>query len=300
MTVKHRTWKNYAGCLINDVYTVYKKPVSKMHMDRALYLTSLVEVGGKFGLVQSYDGAGMSAGLEHKIAVLPRSLEQGSLWGMLNDIRIAVSPDGCQPLRMLLEAFTKCGWTLDSAGVLRDSKTGSKVSGAVIRNEFTPVDGKVPQSGPQWEKAKYWAELFNALFNHRMTFHVQIENAKKSLIASNKVIETAAYRAICGVENPSILIVGQNITEAQDLAMCVYHSHSVNGPAPARSCLETSRPDNTVDWPQRLLKELGTKKYGKWADTKDNDNRYDRTRILATQSGLWSLETIEKNMPKDL
>ncbi|NBP56914.1 hypothetical protein EBU71_10370 [bacterium] len=300
MTIKHKTWKQYSGCLIDDKYTVYEKPKNKSHIERALYLTSLVEVGGKFGLIQSYDGAGMSAGLEHKIAVLPKSLEQGSIWELINEMRSAIDPDSCYPLRMLLKAFNKCGWTLDNAGVLRDMKTGLKVHGSVVRNEFTPSNGKVPPSGPEWEKAKRWAELFNELFNNPLTFRIQIESAKKSLLLSNKTVEINAYRGICGVENPSVLVVNQNISEAQDLAMCVYHSHSVNGPAPARSCLEASKPDNTPDWPGRFLKILGTRKYGRWADTKDGNNRYDRTRILAIRSGLWSTLTIEQIMPKDI
>ncbi len=48
----------------------------KRHIWRGLWLTAMAEGGGKFGAVQSYDGAGISAGLEHKIGVYPRSMKQ--------------------------------------------------------------------------------------------------------------------------------------------------------------------------------------------------------------------------------
>lgn len=303
MAPKFVKYKSYSGFLIRDNCTPYSKPETLNHMDRALYLTSLVEVGGKFGLVQSYDGAAMSAGIEHKIAVLPRTLDQGSLWEMLNDIRVGVPLSSCPPLEKLLNAFKKVGWTLDSAGVLRDSQTGSKITGRAIRNEFTPIDGKVPEQGSFNDKARDWIILFHELFNHPATFHVQIESAKKFLLLSNKVIETEAYKAIRGVQNPSILVVNQNMTEEQDLAMCVYHSHSVNAPRPARDCLTLSKPTNLKDWPKRFLRILGTKSYGAWKDTVDGNNRYDRTRLLAMKSDLWSERLFvgpNAIMPKDL
>lgn len=302
--IKFRTWKEYSGCLINTEFTVYPNPNTTNHLDRALYLTSLVEVGAKFGLVQSYDGAGMSAGLEHKIAVFPKDLKaQGSLWEMLNQIRTSVPPTSCPPLVELLEAFRKAGWTLDSAGVLRSLKTGSRVSGEEIRNEFTPFGGKVSRTGHTWEKAKGWAILFNKLFNHPATFHCQIESAKKSLLMSNKTGETEAYKATTGVENPVVLSVGENMTPEQDLAWCVYHAHSVNGPAPARDCLKRSNPNSDASWPSRLIRTLGLKEFGKWKDTDGEDSRYDRTRVLAMKSGLWDESLFVGSnvlMPKNL
>ena len=285
--VKHRTWKTYSGCLINDNFTLYPNPNTNNHLDRALYLTSLVEVGGKFGLVQSYDGAGMSAGLEQKIAIYPKSLAQGSLWQMLLELKVAVKESDCPPLKNIIKALSDTGWFLDNAGILRHRKNGSEVTGSEIRNEFTPPDGKTPSSGSDWEKAKHWAILFNELFNHPATFDIQIMSAKKSLLLSNKASEYTAYKATTGVENPSILVVGENITVEQDLAMCVYHAHSVNGPVPAKDCLKASRPDNSTGWAKRLIRLLGTKKFGSWADTSDGRNRYDRTRIVAKTSGLW-------------
>lgn len=285
--VKHRTWKNYSGCLINENYTLYPNENTNLHLDRALYLISLVEVGGKFGLVQSYDGAAMSAGLEQKIAVLPKSLSQGTLWGMLLEIKTAIKESDCPPLKKLIKALSDVDWFLDNAGILRHKNSGAEVTGSEIRNQFTPPDGKTPSSGPEWEQAARWATLFNELFNHPATFDIQISSAKKSLLLTNKASEYTAYKAVTGVENPSILVVDKNITKEQDLAMCLYHSHSVNGPVPAKDCLKNSRPDGSRAWAKRLIRLLGTKKFGAWADTTDGSNRYDRTRILAKNSGLW-------------
>lgn len=177
--VKHRTWKNYSGCLINENYTLYSNENTNLHLDRALYLISLVEVGGKFGLIQSYDGAAMSAGLEQKIAVLPKSLSQGTLWGMLLEIKTVIKESDCPPLKKLIKALSDVDWFLDNAGILRHKNSGAEITGSEIRNQFTPPDGKTPSSGPEWEQAARWATLFSELFNHPATFDIQISSAKK-------------------------------------------------------------------------------------------------------------------------
>lgn len=289
-TVKWVKYKSFSGCVIRDNSTIYPNPNSIYTLDRAVYLTSLLETGGRFGLVQNYDGAAMSAGLEHNVSVLPKTMEQGGLFPALNFIRMAVPESACPPLTSLLVAFKAAGWVLDAAGVLRDYKTGQEVSGQAIRNEFTPDNGTVPEAGPKWEQAKRWALLYNALFNHPATFHTQIESAKRGLLLGNKAGEIAAYKAICGVEYPGILMVNVNLTPEQDLAMCVYHSHSVNAPSIARSCLIESKPDNTPGWSKRLVRILGTKSYGNWKDTTDGSSRYDRTRTYAKNSGMWAPE----------
>ena len=289
-TVKWVKYKSYSGCVIRDNSTLMPPTQSIYHLDRAVQLTSLVEVGGKFGVINSYDGAAMSAGLEHNVSVLPKTMDQGGLFPALNLIRMAVPESTCPPLTSLLAAFKTAGWVLDAAGVLRVSTTGQEVSGQAIRNEFTPDNGVVPETGPKWEQAKRWALLYNALFNHPATFHTQIESAKMGLLLGNKAGEIAAYKAICGVSYPGILMVNVNLTPEQDLAMCVYHSHSVNAPSIARSCLIESSPDNTPAWPKRLIHILGTRAYGNWKDTTNGSSRYDRTRTYAKNSGMWAPE----------
>lgn len=292
MTVDHVKFRRYAGCRIKDSYTKFDKPAGMDHLDRALYLTSLVEVGGKFGLVQSYDGAGMSCGLEHKIALYPRNKKQGSLWGMLAEIRAAVAPCSCPELGELMSALTNVGWTLDAAGVLRHADTGREVGGNDIRNEFTPPNGKVPKTGPEWEQAKRWIELWHGVFAHPATFQVQIESARKGLLKHNRKGELSAYKAACGL-HPTVLKARFNITEEQDLAMCMYHAHSVNAPAIARKCLTASRPDATPQWPKRLIRTLGLRDFARWKDNRRGNNRYDRTRVLAMKSGLWEARLFE-------
>lgn len=301
--VKWVKYNNYSGCVIRDNTTTYPNPNSIYLLDRAVYLTSLLETGGKFGMVQSYDGAAMSAGLEHNVSVLPKTMDQGGLFPALNFIRMAVPESTCPPLVSLLGAFKSAGWVLDATGALRASTGGQKVSGQAIRNEFTPDNGVVPETGPKWEQAKRWALLYNALFNHPATFHTQIESAKRGLLLGNKAGEISAYKAICGVEYPGILMVDVNLTPEQDLALCVYHSHSVNAPSIARSCLIESNPDNTPAWPKRLIRILGTKAYGNWKDTTTGGSRYDRTRIYAKNSGMWAPELFSGNdavMPENV
>ena len=284
------TYRIYSGCVIRDNSTTYPNPNTTVHMDRAVYLTSLLETAGRFGVVQSYDGCGMSAGLEHNVSVLRNTEEPGSLFGAINFIRMNVKESDCPPLTALLSAYKDVGWLLDASGVLRDVKRRQKISGAVIRNEFTPDNGTVPETGPKWEQAKRWALLYNALFNHPATFHAQVESAKRGLLLGNKQGEVATYKVITGVDDPSALVAGTNITHEQDLAMCVYHAHSVNAPSIAKVCLSDSKPDNTSDWPKRLIHILGTKSYGNWKDTTTNSSRYDRTRTYSKNSGIWTPE----------
>ena len=77
---------------------------------------------------------------------------------------------------------------------------------------------------------------------------------------------------------------GNHLTLEEDLAMCMYHSHSVNGPAPARTVLNNvlKRRNRGEDFARLLIWSLGTKKFGRWIT-----HRYPRTRSKALQSGLW-------------
>ena len=55
------------------------------HMARSFYLVSQLEAAN-WGTVQNYDGAGMSAGPLHVIAVFPATGDQGPLWRMVRRI----------------------------------------------------------------------------------------------------------------------------------------------------------------------------------------------------------------------
>lgn len=295
---KYKTW---SGCRIAGTEPFILNEEHKTnHMWRALWLTSQVEVGGKFGAINSYDGAGISAGLEQRIGVFPKSMKQGTIWEFLREMEVH-SP--CKSLQNLWDALKQEKMFVAQDGVLRHLETGKAISAQQIRDLVAPPGSKVPQSGPNWEQAKKWALLFHELYADPATFNLQVSNAISSLVASNQKDESAAYQSTIGVDHPSVLILGKNIDPEHDLAWCVYHSFSVNAPGMARVRLRDSKPDNKKSWPQRLIKTLGTTNYGAWHDTVDGANRYDRTRMYAMNSGLWDKELFDGPtaiMPKNL
>jgi hypothetical protein len=244
------------------------------HMQRALWLTAMVEGDGLFGSVQSYDGCGMSAGLEHCIGLYPKTMKQGSLWGLLRKVCDSAPEESKQ----LMSAFGAVGWELGADGILR--KNNKVVSGEEIRNVLSPPGGKVPRTGKDWAEAKRWVMLFHNLFSDELTFPVQIESGIDALIKGNRAGEENAYQQSVGESSARDLVVGVSIDEAHDLALCVYHSFSVNAPAIARQVLSLSRPGDK-GFPGRLIRLLGAKGWGNWSV------RYTRTRNYAMKSGLW-------------
>lgn len=269
----------YAGCKINGVAHV-QKPVELLHMDRAYYLTALIEAPN-YGAVQSYDGAAMSGGPLHNIAVYPRGMTQGSLFQLLSAIEM--SQVKSEALLNLWGMYRDQSWGVTKDGLLRNTKTGQGVAGQLIRNVFTPVDGNVPKVGPQWEIAKRWALAHHEVFADPATYPAQKAFAIKWLLSSQRAVEDAFYQG----REPKALTVGpQGLSIEEDLAMCVYHCYSVNGPAPARDdlimALKTSK--RGLPFARTLIARLSGTAFGNW------ENRYTRTRIAAMTSELWPKE----------
>lgn len=283
MTARRVTYKSYAGITIRGKVKWQANTVKREnHLDKATWLTAAVEGGSIFGTVQSYDGAAMSAGLEHCIALLPKTMTQGSLWHVLLKLDEAL-PDTNPNWVAMKNALDQAGWYLDTKGVLRNKGTGSVVSGHAIRDELSPVHGVVPVSGPNYLKAVRWAEIFNNLFEDPATFASQIRQTKNGLLASHKEIESRIYATYCKVEDASAAILGVNIIPELDLAMCIYHSFSVNAPSKARTVITEvfGRALGPVDFSRQLIRALATNTYGNWQD------RYIRTRNYCKDTDLW-------------
>ena len=269
------TWvkyKEYAGCKIAGTVPV-PKPTSNLHMDRAFYLTAMIEAP-TYGSVQSYDGAAMSGGPLHNIAVQPRNLEQSSFFALLRHIEINTTHP--TELLDLWAAYSAQGWAVTQGAVLKSKKTGKAVTGVEIRNVFTPVNGNVPKEGPQWESAKRWALLHHRLFAASATFDAQKSYAIDWLLRTQKDIENLFYQG----RDPRTLT---DLSPEEDLAMCVYHCYSVNAPAPARDELVKTLNESKTGRPfaVALLAHLAANTFGNW------EVRYVRTRNAALAAGLW-------------
>ena len=291
------TYKSYAGIHCTGTIPVSIKAFqTNIHLHRAAYLATLLEAP-QWGSVQSYDGAGISAGPFHWIAVYPSTMKQGPLFEILAQIRDALGvrnqdkngapqPEKNPQWKMMAEAFTKIGWYLTQDGILRDKLT-RVVSGEAIRNAFAPSNGLVPQSGPNRVTAEIWAQLFHSLFSDPETYAAQINCSIEYLVAGQKKTELGVYRAITSAnlqDISQISISGSaGLKLDLDLAMSVYHAHSVNAPGIAIKCLTACSPTDPK-FSAKLIRSLATTEYGNW------DKRYVRTRKAAQESGLWPSE----------
>jgi hypothetical protein len=293
-SVKYIRFRDFSGCKIDGTADV-PLPDSDFHMDRAYYLTAMLEAP-KYGSVQSYDGAAMSGGPLHNIAVYPRNLKaQGSLFPLLRAIEKGLDNENLYSLWWALR--DDANWYIARDGKLRHYETGRVISGTEIRNEFSPPNGRVPRTGPNWEKAKKWAILFHKLFADPATFKAQKEFAIDYLISTRSRDQERFY----GELDINNIRVSEDKCDSdflcleEDLALSVYHSHSVNGPAPAatvlRQVIQRHAPiSRGPAFAKDLIWTLGNRAFGRWKYTEDGRNRYSRTRIMALRSGLWPRE----------
>lgn len=293
---RHVVFRNWAGiAFAGEIKWEASSVDKKNHLNKATWLTAVVETGAKFGSINSYDGAGLSAGLEQTIALFPKTMEQGELWSVLAKFD-EVLPDTNPNWVALKASLDHAGWYLDSRGVLRNKGVGSLVGGTEIRHELSPPNGVVPDHGPDFLKAVLWAETFHNLLSDPATFQTQIRLTKNSLLLGNKVVESQVYRRYAQVEDASAAIVGVNIIPELDLAMCIYHSFSVNAPSKARSVLQTVLDRNLgpIDFSKAIVVALGNNTYANWK------NRYTRTRAEAHKSGLFDESLFSSIAPAHL
>ncbi len=282
MLVKRVTYKEWAGISIVGQELWKISDSTSSHLTRAAWLTAYVETGAKIGTVQSYDGAGMSAGIEHKIAIYPKTLEQGSLWNLLGKL------PKTSKVQKLFDALEEKGWYLDERSILRKSSNGAVVPGNEIRNEFAPPNGTVPASGINYEKAVTWARLWHEAFSDKETVDVQIQQAKKSLLLSHKDIESKVYKKYASLEDASAATTA-NLGFELDLAMCVYHSFSVNSPTRARKVLQEVFDKNLPkrDFCKELVESLGNNTFANWKQ------RYQRTAAKIKTLEMWPKEVVD-------
>jgi hypothetical protein len=324
--VRYKKVKGYSGPLI------YGKAIppspTKNHLERAVQLTEGVETGFRVGSIMAADGTAMTAGKGQHILVYPKELanedfnaldDQGGLGELLHFIEVT-APSG--ELDLLYGEFVAEGWYVASDGKLRwhddarvkvkgrwlDCKAGDVVHGAVLRDTITPVGGKVPKTGEQWETAKKWAILFHNVFAQESSFDPQATFETHHLVyrvATRKFSFRPGYRKETILQvvygGPTDLLklkAGRDISDELDLAMCVFHSHTVNAPAIAfrrlRETIQATGYDaarhrgtaGEITFARELLKRLAKAKYGRWNESVDG-GRWARTRAHARTSGQW-------------
>lgn len=314
--VKWIQFRSYSGPVINAGAPV--GPPRSGHAQRAYWLTTKVETGGVLGKVMAYDGTCMTAGPDQHIAVYPKELseedwraedDQGSLWSLLarllrvrgSDSQLAAHFDA------LLSELASDGFRVGTDGrlvyaadrqvtvgeVVVRVRAGELAHGNVIRDTYTgPSDGKVPSSGPYWEKAKRWALLWHRITVHPAARQVQLDYGIDHLVKRTRTRKIADLGTVDAVlYGPQNVMSANGLDPALDLAACVFHAHSVNGPSPAvRALAEAARAHprtkDPVAFARDLLIRLGNNDYGRWDDDVKS-GRWQRTRTHAMNSGLW-------------
>lgn len=328
MQVRYKQFKNYSGPVIyGKLHLPEFSDIS--HCGRAVILTEAVETGYRIGSIMAADGTGVTAGRGQHILVYPRELanedfnplnDQGGLGQLLQFLDVQAPS---KELRHLFEKFKKEGWYLASDGKFRwlentrievkgrwvDCKPGSVVHGAVLRDVVTPVGGRVPKKGERWDKAREWAVAFHKVFANPSSFQAQTDFEIGHLvdrICKRKFDFRAGHRkeTILQVVYGGIaLSCGDDLgmSEELDLAMCVFHAHTVNAPSIAfrklRDALRVVRFDASKDrgttvepaFARELLKQLAQTDYGRWNEN-INGGRWARTRSCARKMGVWHPE----------
>ena len=301
-------YKEYSGIRIRGTAPV-PVPESDLHIDRAAFLATSLE-SPKMGAVQSYDRAAMSGGPFHFTAIQPKPMVQGSFFKLLRHLEVAAP---CENLDTVWYALAAAGWYIARDGKLRARDTGKVISAHAIRDEFTPLGGKVPKTGKHRAQAVFWARVFHNLLADPTTFYAQQEFAIEYLLRGQKSTEVAYYNpfdllSLRAIDLRNTKQAVASIMFPIDLALCVYHAHSVNAPGPAVKCLKSTHTlfkdiRFSKEAAQYLIWRLGRYKYGRWQDTTDGRNRYDHTRHAAMRSGLWPKQLFTGKtaiMPKDL
>lgn len=295
-----------------DIQAIKGTAKEKYHLDRATYLTAQVESGGKYGTVINYDGTGITACVHQAVALYPREVweddgvtedDQGPLWKVVSRIL------GATPMPYFSEMLADANWVLRADGRLR-KMSGGFPSGKEMRKELSgDVNGVVPERGADKERSKRWVQAFARMFREPLTFGIQdasgeefvLKRAERVAIGGLGTIRHVIYSDL---DAPAIR-VGQDVNEEFDLAMTLFWSHAVNAPGMAKKCLESvsiQLSDGSNEWrgiddpkfPMALVRKLGNCKYGKWDDDLEN-GRYRRSRRLAMDSMLWTLQLFEND-----
>ena len=306
MPVKSRwvSYKSYSGYVASGGPKIDQPVNSALHIDRAVFLSGQLEAGS-WGTVQGYDGCAMSGGILHNIAVSPKDLSQGTFFALLREVSVRAKP----AFAPIDAEFKRLGWTITADGKLRNVATGALVSGEAIRLELSGSSkGAVLKTGADSLRAQAWAERFFTLLSMPSTFGAQSDYAASWLADGNKGDELAVYGKFSkvGVTDSIIGLPANFLPPEVEIAMCVYHSFSVNAPGTAKGVLSPilARLDKLTPsgFATQLIRGLGKKQYGNWLDAPgDGSNRYDKTRkAVWARPDLWDGTLAKSLMPRDL
>ncbi len=285
--VQYGTYGKFSGPYIVGTEDALDVPsLESSHWDRALWLTVMVESGGKLGSIMMADGTGVTAGLEQSILVYPKNLAvQGPLVGLLHFVDCSYNLS----LYELGMGFKNEGWVVAADKTIRYIDSGKIVPPRVLRETMTPNQGCVPKRGPEWERSKAWALAFHDYFKTKSKAQAKhaIDGFTKYArrIQQDKLVGLTIEQAVYAddvMQKPPFGTDSIN-SLANDLAMAMFWCYKTNAPAPAMTCLSKALASHEQRWGKKLLRLFGTSKYGRWAT-----NRWKRSRQHAMK--VWPKE----------
>ena len=287
---RYGSYGKYSGPYIKGTSWIMELPdMTSPHWRRVLWLTTMVESGGKLGSVMMADGTGATAGVEQSILVYPRNLKvQGPLVGLIYLLDHVVPVSYYRLGQLLVDE----GWTIAGDKTIRYLNSGMVVPPRVLRETLTPNQGRVPRRGAQWERSRAWAFALHELFSLPETREAQTKHAidgftKFARRVKHKKLERLNIEdAIYGGDVMINPFEGSITGWTNDLAMAMWWNYKTNAPAPALTRLGRAikRFDSAdPDLGRFLLRQLGTSSYGRWAT-----NRWRRSRQHAMK--VWPRE----------
>lgn len=297
-------YNKYAGVKINGTIPVIVDQDgdgAESNIEKALWITAMVESGGMFGSVMNYDGTGITAGLHQATAVYPylKGMPQGMLWKLLDKIGKSIIPWGDEDSAAfhyieLIEALCKNGYFPRDGMLMKSENNGwsSVATGRDIRLLLSgSYDGCMPLKGEHRERAEKFVQLFHNLFSHEETFEAQsefgmehFENILQRKIKS-QAVSINSFFDYHSHEYTKDYAYSHDI--ATSLAMSLFLSHSVNAPSMAHKVLQRVVADivradisSPTERARMLICALGNTRYGRWDDDHKN-SRYVKTRKFA-------------------
>lgn len=296
-------FSSFAGFMARGTGGAFEAPVEPLrHIDRAVWLAGQLEAP-TWGTVQGYDGCGMSGGIIHHIAVGPRDLSQGSFFPLLRRVfdhldATSGAPVNKSRIELRLDAL---GYQLGRDGKIR-TKAGELLPGRDVRGMLGARDGNTARKGADADKALWWTTECRDLLSHPSTRKPQSDYAALWLAQGNSSLELGVYRRFSRLVRLDAMldVEARSLPPEVDLAMCIYHAFSVNGPAPAAAVLKAVEAiTDPMSFSKRLVRGLGKRQFGRWQDEPgDGGNRYDKTRRAALR--FWPKDLVAQIAPVDL
>jgi hypothetical protein len=319
-----KQWKEYTGYLAVPAFRrevllprdKYGNPDKCSALDILVYAIARLE-GPVWGAVQNYDGVGMSAGILHNIAV-QRNGQQGSLGPLLRRMEISLTQSTAG--QHLWEFLRNDKIYVAQDGKFRDTTDGSIVKGPRLLTCLSGHPKGKPSTKSELAKSKLAAETFSRAFCYAE--EEQRSYALDWVLKSYQDEENfLLYRLLGGgyapLEDKQIaplqawlmlphhleeyaLLKGQPTGNAL-MALLTYHAYSVNAPGMAKKIMDrvlyvARWDDEPKDLSKKLIRAFGTTKYGKWADTPDGANRYDRTRKVLAEFKFFNPDIMPVNL----